>query len=640
MQIKSVCVYCGCGCNLVYVVDKGMIKKVLPDKTDDVSEGKPCIKGLTIHEVVSHGRNIYPMIRKNKKAAFRKVSWDKAYEFIYRHTNDLAPEEVFFAPSGKITNEDNFVIEKFARIAYGTNNVDNCCSRLCHRATVQALINVYGNGAIPYKMNDVYGIDTLMIIGSNPASNHPVLFDKIVKKVRKIISIQTITNIISEHADLSVTIQPGTEVVLLNGVMNLLIKKKAYDAKAKFIEGFNELCEVVGKFDTATVCKFCGLKARRLEELSEAIEKSKHFGAIHGMGITQHVNAIENVHSLLNLLMLKNGKLLSCRGEINVQGAGDMGCAPDILPIDSFAKAGALEKVWKTRVPTEKGKNIMEALLISPVKAAFLSSFNPAQSMPNLDEVHKNLNNMFLVCMDSYKNLTARFADVILPTPILIERVGTITNGERRIRFVRRVIEPAGESKPEWKIVKEFSHRFGCQSHFNYKSEKDIFKEIVSIIPAYKNVRTDSVYAGKDAWADKLIKFFRFMPEEFEGTEDVRSKKYPLILTTFRSAYHFLTGEMTSKSKTLNKTPDGPYCYMNKHDAARLKIKDNAMVKVTSYVSSIKVRVKISDRIPAGIVAMHFHFEKLLVNKLFPTQFDEETFTPNYKMIAVNIERV
>jgi predicted molibdopterin-dependent oxidoreductase YjgC len=641
--IQSTCIYCGCGCKLNYQVEGNKIIKVLPDSSDEVSEGNPCVKGLTINEVVEKGRNLKPLIRKDKNAKFKKVSWQEAYDFIYKNTKELAPDEVFFVPSGKITNEDDYVIQKFARIVFKTTNIDSCCSRLCHIATVRGLYDAFGMSGAPWKMNDIYDIDCLLIIGSNPASNYPVIFNRILKvkeKGAKIISIQTIFNLISQHSDFAVTIQPGTETALLNGIMNLLIEDKSYDSKAESLEGFSRLSEIAKKYTPELVCKLCGIAEEQLIELVAIIKNSKSFGAFHGMGLTQHVNAIENVHSLLNLVILKNGKLLSSRGEINVQGVGDMGCAPDVLPIDSFIGFDRLEKQWQCEISKEKGKNVIEAFLISPVKAAFISGFNPAQSLPNLAEVHKNLKKIFLVCLDSYSNLTSEFANVILPTPILIERTGTITNGERRVRLVRKVIEPLGSSKPDWLIFKELSKLFGQENHFNYDSEKQIFAEIVKIIPAYSGMEVDSVYSGNDAWADKKIKFYRFNPEEFEGTEDVRSEKYPFILTTFRSQYHFLTGEATSKSKTLGKYRDGPYCYLNAEDAKQLKIKDGNKIRIISHVNIVIAEAKIDERIPKGIVAMHFHFDNLLVNKLFPTQFDEETFTPNYKMIAVRVEKV
>ncbi|MDI6806583.1 MAG: molybdopterin-dependent oxidoreductase [Candidatus Aenigmarchaeota archaeon] len=638
-NIKSICIYCGCGCNLNFYLKNGKIEKILPDKADPVSEGKSCMKGLTINEVVGKGRIISPMIRKSKK--LKKVSWEEAYKYIYKNTKDLEPDEIFFSPSGKITNEDNFIMQKFARIVFGTNNIDSCCSRICHQATVQGLRNIFGNPANPWRFDEIYDRDCMLIIGSNPASNYPVLFNKILlmkEKGMKILSVQPIINLTSKYADENLLVYPGTEVVLLNGIMNFLVEQKAYEKGVENIDGFKELSNLVKEYSIEKVCDICKIKQEQFIKFAEVVANSKSLGIIHGMGLTQHVNAIENIHSLLNLLLLKGGKLLSCRGEVNVQGVDDMACSPVMLPVDGMVNFTRLEKLWERKVTIKKGKSLLEAFLISPVKAAFISSFNPAQSLPNLNEVHKNLKKMFLVQMDCYFNLTSSFAKVILPTPLLIERFGTITNGERRVRLVRKVVDQKN-AKPEWIIFKELSQYFGLAKHFNYKNEREIFREIVEVIPAYSMIDVDFVYEGNDGWADKEIKFKKFIPERFEGVEDVRSKKYPFLLITFRSQYHFLTGEATSKSKTLRKFKID-FCYISTDDARKLKLKDGDKVRVSSSSGSVVAKVKIDNTMPEGTVGMHFHSEKVLVNKLFPTKFDEETLTPNLKVVGVKIKKV
>jgi predicted molibdopterin-dependent oxidoreductase YjgC len=625
------------------VVEKGRIAKVLPDKTDGPSEGIACIKGLTIHEVAYSGRILEPMLREDKNAPLRGVSWDKAYSFIFEQTRDLAPSEVFINASGKITNEDDYVTQKFARIAYKTNNIDACCARLCHVTTVQGLENCFGSRATFGRMDDVYGLDCLFIIGSNPASNYPVLFNRILKAKRKglkIVSSQAVFNTTAKLADVALLIYPGTELILLNGVVNALIRLGAYDKEVEKVEGFNRLKHVVEPYSIDFVREACGVELEGLNELIEYIAESRVLGIIHGMGLTQHISGSENVHALLNLMILKNAQLLSQRGEINVQGVGDMGCLPDRLPTGPLATAPILEEKWGVKLPFGKGKTIVEAFLFSPPKAVFVSGMNAAQSLPNLNVVHNNLRDMFVVVLDHYFNLTAKFADVVLPTPPLFERTGTITNGERRVRFVRRVTSPMGLSKPEWKIFRELSRLFGCEEHFNYSGEIEITREIVNVVPAYHRIDVDRLYRGEDAWPEKRMLFRRFMPEHFEGVEDIRSEKYPLILTSFRSPHHFLTGEMTNKSKSLMRFQEGPFCYLSPLDAEKLKIASEDMVEVSSRVGSVHCQARIDPNIPKGIVGMHFHFEELLINKLFPTQFDEKTFTPNYKMTAVNVKKL
>lgn len=162
----------------------------------------------------------------------------------------------------------------------------------------------------------------------------------------------------------------------------------------------------------------------------------------------------------------------------------------------------------------------------------------------------------------------------------------------------------------------------------------------MNVVPAYSKLDVDSVYGDVDAWPEKTMLFRRFMPEHFQGVEDIRSDKYPLILTSFRSMHHFLTGEMTNKSKTLMSFGEGPYCYLSTVDAKRLSISNGDTVEVSSSVGSIECEARTDENIPRGRVGMHFHFEELLVNKLFPTQFDDKTFTPNYKMTPVSVHNL
>lgn len=533
--------------------------------------------------------------------------------------------------------------QKFARIAYKTNNVDACCARLCHVTTVQGLENCFGSRAAFSKMDDVYGLDCLFIIGSNPAGNYPVLYNRIMRAKRKglkVVSSHALYSLTTKFSDVSLIVYPGTELILLNGIMNALIHQHGYDKSPESVEGFERLCDVVELYTIDFVRQACGVELEQLNQLIEHIANAKALGIIHGMGLTQHVTGSENVHALLNLMILKNAQLLSLRGEINVQGVGDMGCLPDRIPTGPLATAPVLERKWNAKVPIGKGKSIVEAFLISPAKAVFISGMNAAQSLPNLNVVHRNLNEMFVVVMDHYHNLTTKFADVVLPTPLLFEREGTITNGERRVRHVRKIRPSCGKCKPEWQIFSELSAYFGCADHFTYGTTRAITEEIVNVVPAYREVDITSVYNDVDAWPDKRIVFRRFMPEHFQGVEDIRSDKYPLILTSFRSMHHFLTGEMTNKSKTLMSFSEGPFCYLSQADAEHLRISNGDLVETSSSVGSVKCEARIDETIPRGRVGMHFHFEELLVNKLFATQFDEKTFTPNYKMVAVSVHKI
>jgi len=435
---------------------------------------------------------------------------------------------------------------------------------------------------------------------------------------------------------------------LINGINNQLIKK-GYAEEKKKIENFNELRESLKEFRKEIVCKICGISEKLFDELFESIAFAKSLGLSHGMGFTQHVYGFNNVNSLLNLAILKDARLFCMRGEVNVQGAGDMACCPERLPNGHSGHSSMsnelirLEKKWHEKISFgyEIGKNIIEAIFTDKVKALVLSEFDPAKSLPDLKTVHNNLKKMFIVSLPTFKTLTSeKFADVILPTAALYEEEGTITNGERRARKVNRVIKPSKDIAPLWKILCELAGYFDKakqMKNFNYKNEREIFQEITKVISDYGFLaeKIDDLWNGEDFLLSKEVHFKRFVPVRFEGVETITSKAYPLIFVTYRSKWHFLSAEQTMLSKTLKKFENKPYFFINPKQAEMLKLKQNDTIIVESEIASIKGKLKLNNDVPIGVIASNFHFNSLLVNKIIPLKFDPKTFTPDYKSVAV-----
>ncbi|MBN1923215.1 MAG: molybdopterin-dependent oxidoreductase [Nanoarchaeota archaeon] len=627
--MESSCIYCGCGCRLNYDVRNNKIIKITGDKRDDVSEGVPCIKGLTIHEVYNKNRIISPMIKKNGK--FEKVTLSKALNHVYNNTKDLSPNQIFFNTSGKITNENNFVLQKFARICYETSNIDSCCGRLCHIATVMGMLDVFGNSNLT-KMKNLKDVDTLLIIGSEPDKDYPVFYNKVLRRQDlKIVKVHSFIKSDIEREYL-VNIVPGSETCLLNGLVNELIHK----GLKSDIEGFKILKDRVKTFTSDYVCKTCRIDRKTYNYLTDTVHKSKCLGVFHGMALTQHVNSLENIHSLLNLVLLKESRILSLRGEINVQGVGDIGGSPGFLPTGDLSTRKELEKKWG-KINESKGLNLIEALLLTPVKAVFLTEFDPFKSLPATKEVEENLKDAFITYFGSYNTDSSKKADVIIPIASLIESEGTITNGEKRLRKVNKVISSGLEL---WQILKIFSKRFGKEEDFNYSNSKSVLSEIVKLVKAYKSVNFEDLWKGIDQWADKEVKFKRFMPEYFDGLDDTTCDECKFLLTTYRSKYSFLGNEVTGNSKTLGKHREPAGFYFNPEDAKRLKIKEGSMIKVSSLTGSLKGKAYISDKIPKNIIGSYMHYSELKINTLFPVKFDEESFTPNYKSVAVMVDKL
>ncbi|MFH1500400.1 MAG: molybdopterin-dependent oxidoreductase [archaeon] len=626
-KIISTCIYCGCGCKLEYTLDKGKITKVSGWKGDYMSDGVPCVKGLTINEVYDKNRIESPMIRKGKKLV--GVSWEQAAEEIYKNFAKLNPSEIFMNSSGKITNEDNLILYKLGQLVFNTSNIDSCCGRLCHISTVRGVMDCFGEPNLT-SVKNLDKTDVMFIIGSNPASNYPVFWNKVLKMKNKIkiISVQPLQTLTSEFGDIYLEISPGTEVALLNGIANYLIKNNQHNKKAENYKNFKKLKKIVDNYDLEEVCKETGVGEKDFLKACQTVAGAKNLGVFHGMGFTQHINSLENIHTFLNLVLLKNGNILTLRGEINVQGVGDV----------SSASPEKLSKLWGKKVVKPSG-NMIKSLILSPCKAAFLTEFNPAQSLPNLDKVHKILDKMFIVYLGTHKNLTCDFANVILPLPMLFESQGTITNGEQKVRFSDKITEYKNPDMLE--ICKIISKKFGKEDLFKYKDSKDIFSELVNSVPWYSKMNPDEVYGGEDGEPFRSIKHRVFMPTPYKGKDDRRSSTYPFLLTTFREKHNFLTSEVTDQSKTLRKLDkDRGHVYISPEDAKEFGIRDNQKIKIISPVSSITALARIDDKIPPKLLATRFHYQEMLVNKLFPPEFDDVTFTPNYKCLAVKIRKV
>lgn len=599
--VKTLCPYCGVGCSLYLKVENERVVGVLPDKKDPISEGKPCIKGLCSHQSIYVDRVKEPMIRIN--GAMKTVTWNEAYEYIYKKTHKLNSHEIAFYGSSPGTNEDNYLLQKFARDIFRTNNIDSC-ARICHAATCYAFNYAFGMTAMPARINDFKNADCILIIGSNPKVAYPVAFDKIMKakKKGKLICIRYWKDETSQNADLFVEIEDGTETAILNCILNYLKVKLPGDVR-----------DVVKRYTIKYASYVCKADATKIKKAIALIKKSKRFVLGFGMGMTQHRYGVDNVSAAINLVLAKKGKIISMRGKANIQGVGDMGC-----------------------LPREGGDTIISSIFFDPVKALYIMESSPAQSLPDLNKAHKALKEMFIVQQITYPNSTMEFADVVLPACSWAERDGTYTNAESRIRYLNKAIEPLHYSKPHWQIIDELAKYFG--KNYNYKSSKDILKEIKRVVPGYEILDLKKL-KDKGQFVKRKARFKKFRAVEFQGVEGRTSKEFPFVLTTERVMYHFCTGEMSTRSETLKRLMPEALCHVSKEDASRLKLKDGDKIRLRSKAGKVEIKIKIGDNVPKGLLIAPFHFENVLINKLFPLEIGlvEEA---NLKRVAVNIEKI
>jgi predicted molibdopterin-dependent oxidoreductase YjgC len=604
MLAKTVCPYCGVGCSLFLESENGKVTGIKPDTTDPVSKGKPCIKGLTSYQCIyTPDRIKNPMIRKGKK--LKETTWAEAYGYIHKKTRKLKSNEIAFYASSPATNEDLFLLQKFARETFKTENLDSC-ARLCHATTVYALNEVYGAKGMTARYEDYDNADCIMIIDSNPAVSYPVVFNKIMEAKKKgamIIYVGEHLNETGEQADIYVQIAIGTQTAFLNAILKEVIEKN----KVRVNEHLKNKAKGYTKLRVAEICK---TTTEKISRVVHEVIKSQKFILNYGMGMTQHSNGTNNVFAASNLVLAKNGKIIPMRGKANIQGVGDMGFEP-----------------------RGRGETISSYVFFRPVKAMYIMESNPAQSLPELNRAHKIMKKMFIVLQTSFPSVTMEYANVVLPSCTWAEREGTFTNAESRVRFLNKAAEPA-YGKPNWRIIKELATHF--HKHYNYKTTEDIFKDIKKEVKNYSNINMDKLKKGWSQFVERKTKKALYHPVDFEGVEEPTSKKYPYILTTQRYMHQFCTGEMTGRT-SLNKISPEAHCLISKDDSIKLKIKDGQEIELISRVGGVRVKAKVSYKVPEGLLIVPYHFKQTLINKLIPLDYGPIVEEPNLKKAAVRI---
>ncbi|MGQ9588440.1 MAG: formate dehydrogenase subunit alpha, partial [Thermoplasmata archaeon] len=507
-HVLTTCPYCGTGCNFFLQVADGRLTGVVPCKTDEISQGRLCIKGYNAHAFVQHPDRLkHPMIRK--EGQLRKVTWDEALDRIVREVKRIAerhgPDSVLVLASAKCTNEENYVIQKLARAAIGTNNVDHC-ARLCHASTVTGLLSSFGSGAMTNTIGEFDNAECVLVTGSNTLEAHPIIGSRILRAVdrgAKVIVVDPRDTPLSRVAAYSLNQKPGTDIAWINGMINVIIGEGLVndDFVRNRTAAFEELKESVKEYDPEEVQRITGIPKEKLVEAARLYARTEKSMIAYAMGITQHSNGTNIVRALANLAMItghigrESTGVNPLRGQCNVQGACDAGGLPNLYPgyqpVDDAEVKAKFEKAWGKELPGRPGLTLTRALkeaLTGKVKAMVAFGENVMLSDPDLTHVEKALREMeFVAVADIFLSETAQLAHVVLPAACYAEKDGTFTNTDRTLRVLRKAVEPPGESWPDWKIACELGTRLGA-SGFDFGSPAEIMDEMASLTPIYGGV--------------------------------------------------------------------------------------------------------------------------------------------------------
>ena len=676
-RVLTTCVYCGCGCGLYLEADNGRVTGSYPSGNHPVSRGSLCVKGWNSYEFVNKlDRLTAPLVRKN--GGFREVDWEEALTLASRKLLEIkkksGPDSLAFLSSAKTTNEENYLMMKLARAVFKTNNVDHC-ARLCHASTVVGLKAAFGSGAMTNSISEFEDADCFLVTGSDTTEQHPLIGSRIINAVKdkgaRLIVVDPRKIELAKFATIHLRQDHGTDVAWINGMMNVIIKESLLDAKfiEERTEHFEELKDIVKDYPPEYVEKITKIPAEELVQAARLYAQAEKAMIVYSMGITQHITGVDNVKSLADLAMLcgnvgfPSTGVNPLRGQNNVQGACDLGALPNVFSgyqsVSDKEVREKFEKAWSVKnIPPEAGLTVTEIINQAgkgKVKGLYIMGENPVISDPDSNHVRAALEKVeFLVVQDIFLSDTARYADMVLPAASFAEKDGTFTNTERRVQRIRKAIDPPGRARADWEILGEMAKRCGYDG-MRYRHPSEIMEEIAGLTPIYGGMTYDRLdpfglqwpCPSKDHPGTPYLHqgtFSKgkgtFVPCVYIAPDELPDDEYPFTLSTGRVYWHWHTGTMTRRTSTLDREVPGPYMEMNPADARKLGLREGGKARVSSRRGSIKIPVKITEKVKEGSVFIPFHFREAAANVLTNPALDPVAKIPEYKVCAVNIKKL
>ncbi|MCC6690201.1 MAG: formate dehydrogenase subunit alpha [Bacteroidia bacterium] len=673
-KTRTVCTYCGVGCNLEVATQNGKVKSIQAPYEAESNQGHTCLKGRYAFSFYNHPERLRtPLIKKN--GAFVPATWDEAYDYIANKLTDIknnhGPDSIAGISSARCTNEENYLMQKFIRAVIGTNNID-CCARVCHSPTALGMQLTFGTGAATNSIKDLNYTDCIMVVGANPTDAHPVTGAKIKQQAMKgktLIVIDPRRTEVAKYAHYHLPVRPGTNVAVLNMMLYYiitegLVKKEFIDTRT---EGYENFKEEVLKQDMAELEKITGVDRKLVRDAAIAYASAKNAMSFHGLGVTEHTQGTFAVMLIADLAMITGNigrrgvGVNPLRGQNNVQGAADMGCQPHqgagYFDVTKTENHKLYEEFYGAKLPNYEGYKIPEmfdSAIAGKLKAMWVIGEDIAQTDPNTHHVVSALNKLdLLVVQELFMTETAKLADVILPGSSFLEKDGTFTSSERRIQRVQKVVEPLEGTKPDGQIIVDIMNRMGYKQE-DYNPDSLLEKEISKIVPFFAGVKWKELgdngkqwpvaKDGKDADLLHVNEFKRgkgkFIHTSFQESQELieNANQFPYIITTNRELEHYNCGAMTRRTNNA-KILKEDVLLINPEDAKKHLISNGDMVCVTSARGKVDIKAKVTDEVKAGILSSTFHFPEIMLNNITSNITDSEALCPEYKVVACNIRK-
>ncbi len=687
--VDSICPYCGVGCQITYQVKGNQIAAV-QGRAGPANENRLCVKGRFGFDYVHHPHRLAkPLIRRDDAPKhggldldpahplthFREASWREALDAAARGLTTIRDRDGHQALAGfgsaKCSNEEAYLFQKLVRTGFGTNNVDHC-TRLCHASSVVALLECIGSGAVTAPFTTVKDADVIVVIGANPTENHPVAatYFKQAAKLGTLIVMDPRGQALKRHAKHMLQFNPGTDVALLNAMLNVIIAEQLYDRVYvdAHTEGFDNLRQHINDYTPEAMAPVCGIEAETIRTVARTYAQANAAIIFWGMGISQHIHGTDNARCLIALALITGqvGRpgtgLHPLRGQNNVQGASDAGLIPMMYPdyqsVEATDVRGRFEDIWGRALDPHNGLTVVEimtAIHTGQIKGMYIMGENPAMSDPDAEHAREALAELdHLVVQDLFLTETAFYADVILPASAWPEKDGTVTNTNRQVQLGRRALAMPGDARQDWWIIQEMARRIGCDWHYSHP--RDVFAEMTQVMPSLNNISWERLEAedavtypcsGPDLPGEDIVFGERFptangrgklVPATLTSPDETPDEEYPMILTTGRQLEHWHTGAMTRRASVLDEIEPEAVASLSPVDLRRLEIQPGAPVKVTTRRGVIELKVRADTAIPPGMIFIPFCYAEAAANVLTNPALDPYGKIPEFKFCAARVE--
>ncbi len=691
--IYTTCGYCSTGCSIeVGVTGAGKPVASRGVGSAEVNRGKLCIKGIFEHDIFeASGRGEEPLIREKVREDYQTVNWDtaldKAGSEIQRIQEKYGRDSFAIVSTGQLLTEEFYTLGKLSRAVIGTNNYDGNTT-LCMASAASGYKRSFGSDGPPGCYDDFDNTDCLIAFGSNLPEQHPVIYWRMREAREKrnfpLIVVDPRVTMFAQFADMHLPITPGTDVVLLNSLMYVILDEGLEDREyiEKHTNGIEAVEKVVADFDPVSASKVCGIDEDTIRNVARLYAKSGAAMSIWTMGINQSTHGSDGVVGINNLNLVTGnigkpgGTSLSITGQCNAMGTREWSsCSglPGYRYLENPQEREEIANYWGIDpefLPKKRGlteTDIFPAIETGQIKGLWLIATNPMTSMANTPRIRKTLERLeCLIVQDSYRDVeTTEYAHIYFPAATWAEKEGVFTNTERRVNMVRQVTEPHANTKSDLWIFNEMSKRFtqGEKVKFPEKPAQ-VFDEMRELSKGRlldisgmdhdkleqqrgiqwphregsgRDTGDQRLYTdGKFCYADSKAKL---IPLPFIDNNEVPDDEYPLWLNTGRLVEHFHTRTKTGKVGNCNKYSPTAFMEMNPDAAAEMGVEHMQYVRVVSRRGDAIVMAQLTQRVPHNMVFIPFHFHDC-VNRLTKGLLDPHSRQPAFKQSAVRIESV